>query len=103
MKLYAAGFNAWNQLALDPSAVAAEPRDLDRFAQVYEADLIETPVARLTYTLGTRILTPRPPSLAYEHIACACVFDLASVADQMILPSPSQSPSPLRRRRHQQP
>lgn len=53
--LYAAGFNAWNQLNFDQdqsNAPDETPKDLHTFTQVLEADTIERPIARLSFTIG---------------------------------------------------
>ncbi|PHH82822.1 hypothetical protein CDD82_4694 [Ophiocordyceps australis] len=49
MKLYAAGFNAWNQLCFDHEE--SEPNDVFAFTKILEAQHIEPPVSRLSYTL----------------------------------------------------
>ncbi|SPO03483.1 uncharacterized protein DNG_06166 [Cephalotrichum gorgonifer] len=59
MELYAAGLNAWSQLVFESvgsgsgSPPAAEPEDVTRFTRVLAAQTIESPVSRLSYTLGT--------------------------------------------------
>ncbi|TQW00010.1 hypothetical protein V2A60_005423 [Cordyceps javanica] len=50
MELYATGSNAWGQLELDPST----PHDLNdifEFTKIAAGDTIETPIARLVYTI----------------------------------------------------
>lgn len=53
MKLYASGFNAWNQLAFYNDAGDEEPDDLARFHCILEGRLIESPYASLSCTVGT--------------------------------------------------
>ncbi|KAM4066851.1 regulator of chromosome condensation (RCC1) repeat domain-containing protein [Hirsutella rhossiliensis] len=50
MLLFAAGFNACGQLSFDSNSDRHEPDDLFCFAKVLEAERIERPVARLSYT-----------------------------------------------------
>jgi hypothetical protein len=52
MKLYASGFNAWNQLVFDERKIRDEPDDIQSFDVVLEGDDIELPISRLSYTLG---------------------------------------------------
>lgn len=58
MKLYAAGFNAWNQLLLQPNShnsenlEDSEPEDLYSLQLVLEGYHIDSPMSRLSYTLG---------------------------------------------------
>lgn len=57
MKLYAAGFNAWNQLALSADSPSdGEPQDVFTFRHVLGDDqqILGLPVSRLTYTIGMR-------------------------------------------------
>ncbi|EXV04632.1 regulator of chromosome condensation (RCC1) domain protein [Metarhizium robertsii] len=52
MDLFAAGFNAWNQLCFVPeSGDVAEPKDLSTFTKVLDDDCLERPRAGLYYTL----------------------------------------------------
>ncbi|CAG9956232.1 unnamed protein product [Clonostachys rosea f. rosea IK726] len=51
MKIYAAGFNAWNQLELEREPNTAEPEDIYTFKEIIEGNAIEAPVSRLTYTI----------------------------------------------------
>ncbi|EFY92198.1 hypothetical protein MAC_01799 [Metarhizium acridum CQMa 102] len=52
MDLFAAGFNAWNQLCFVPrSGDVAEPKDLSTFTKVLDDDHLERPRAGLYYTL----------------------------------------------------
>lgn len=53
MQLLAAGFNAWNQLALNPVGSEVEPEDVYTFTSVLEGDRIELPIAQLSHTVGT--------------------------------------------------
>lgn len=53
MKIYAAGFNAWNQLELEREPNTAEPEDIYTFKEIIEGNAIEAPVSRLTYTIGS--------------------------------------------------
>src|SRR5690606_39632165 len=52
MKLYASGFNAWNQLVFDEKDIRDEPDDIRSFEVVLEGGDIELPISRLSYTLG---------------------------------------------------
>ncbi|KFH40749.1 X-linked retinitis pigmentosa GTPase regulator-like protein [Hapsidospora chrysogenum ATCC 11550] len=54
MKLYASGFNAWNQLVFDEEDIRDEPDDIRSFDVVLEGGDIELPISRLSYTLVTR-------------------------------------------------
>ncbi len=51
MKLYATGFNAWNQLRFD-GADPVEPVDYTEFTCVLQDDAISRPRPCLSYTLG---------------------------------------------------
>ncbi|TWU75694.1 hypothetical protein ED733_007448 [Metarhizium rileyi] len=52
MDMYAAGFNAWNQLCFVPQPRNIhEPEDLSRFTKVLSGDHFERPRATLYYTL----------------------------------------------------
>ncbi|PHH63140.1 hypothetical protein CDD81_6291 [Ophiocordyceps australis] len=51
MMLYAAGFNAWNQLCFDRKHEESEPNDVFAFTKVLEAQHIDPPVSRQSYTL----------------------------------------------------
>ncbi|KAL6852659.1 hypothetical protein ACO1O0_007207 [Amphichorda felina] len=51
MELYAAGFNAWNQLVFNEQAIRDEPRDLASFQVVFRGPNIDVPTSRLSYTL----------------------------------------------------
>lgn len=53
MKLYAAGFNAWNQLNFRNDTGDEEPEDVARFQCVLEDRRIESPYASLSCTVGT--------------------------------------------------
>lgn len=53
MVLFAAGFNAFSQLSINGPA-PEEPEDLFSFTRALEAERIERPVARLSYTLVRR-------------------------------------------------
>lgn len=53
MELYAAGFNAWNQLIFEPSMIEEEPDDLHVFTKVLGAQTISRPLSHLCYTFGT--------------------------------------------------
>ena len=53
MKLYAAGLNAWNQLAFHHGPGDEEPEDVARFRCILENRLIESPYASLSCTVGT--------------------------------------------------
>ncbi|KAL6855710.1 RCC1/BLIP-II [Trichoderma novae-zelandiae] len=77
MELYAAGFNAWNQLSFNrddvPEGASEEPDDLYGFAKVLSATAIERPASRLTYTIvrkdGRLILAGHGPSRQnLEHL-----------------------------------
>jgi hypothetical protein len=57
MDLFATGFNAWNQLSVAQKILPHEPHDLFAFTKVLSASAIERPVSRLTYTIGTYIIT----------------------------------------------
>ncbi|KFA50508.1 hypothetical protein S40293_03094 [Stachybotrys chartarum IBT 40293] len=50
MDLYAAGFNAWNQLDFSGSNTEEEPDDYSTFTKIIQGGHIEPPVARLSYT-----------------------------------------------------
>ena len=56
MELYAAGFNAWNQLKVDtgepPADATFEPCDITSFTRILSAGAIERPVADLSSTIG---------------------------------------------------
>ncbi len=53
MELYAAGFNAWNQLRLDGNRTGAEPDDVFAFTCVLrDAASITDLRPRLSYTVG---------------------------------------------------
>ena len=58
MELYAAGFNAWNQLLFrngghDAEADAdLEPSDVTSFARILSSETIGQPVSQLSATLG---------------------------------------------------
>ena len=54
MELYAAGFNAWNQLHFDDSLTRheEEPDDVSRFTCVLRDEVIHTPRALLSCTIG---------------------------------------------------
>ncbi|VUC33432.1 unnamed protein product [Clonostachys rosea] len=52
MKVYAAGFNAWNQLEFGKEPNASEPEDIYAFKEIIEGSVIETLVSRLTYTIA---------------------------------------------------
>lgn len=57
MELYAAGFNAWNQLLFPPlpPQCETEPDDLHVFTKVLTGGDIERPRATLSYTTGMSI------------------------------------------------
>lgn len=56
MDLYAAGFNAWNQLTFDENGsgadLASDPSDISSFTRILSAETIESPVSHLSATLG---------------------------------------------------
>jgi hypothetical protein len=53
MDMYAAGFNAWNQLSFEPRpGDNDEPQDFSAFTKVLTDDHLERPRAGLHYTLG---------------------------------------------------
>ena len=55
MELYAAGFNAWNQLRFDSTANDeddSEPEDTSSFTCVLEDAHIERPRSWLSFTIG---------------------------------------------------
>jgi hypothetical protein len=54
MELWAAGFNAWNQLRFDGSALSDEPDDILTFQCVLEAEDVKILCATLCGTLGMR-------------------------------------------------
>ena len=64
MELYAAGFNAWNQLSFGNGSHRSdssggsnlEPDDVTSFARNLSAETIGRPVSHLSYTLGTQTL-----------------------------------------------
>lgn len=62
MDIYAAGFNAWNQLSFDaPADNITEPDDISTFTKVLgDEDHFGRPRAGLHYTLGKNEIGPRP-------------------------------------------
>lgn len=56
MELYAAGFNAWNQLDFcndgADAGIRSEPRDVTPFTRILSAETIERPVSHLSATFG---------------------------------------------------
>ncbi|CAM1509469.1 Fc.00g032080.m01.CDS01 [Cosmosporella sp. VM-42] len=50
MELYATGFNAWNQLIFDHSAIDDEPDDIFVFTKVLSRQRLGRPAAHLCYT-----------------------------------------------------
>lgn len=63
MALYAAGFNAWNQLYFGEDSSCNDPEDIFTFAKVLTDNALERPYAGLHYTLGTQHHHPSPPPL----------------------------------------
>ena len=66
MELYAAGFNAWNQLLFrngeHDAEVPLEPTDVTSFTRILSGETIGQPVSQLSATLGMqgpRVNDPR--------------------------------------------
>lgn len=60
MKLFAAGFNAWNQLSFDRPHNPDdddEPHDLAAFTDVLQGRYLGLPTSKLSYTIGMHIHT----------------------------------------------
>lgn len=53
MDLFAAGFNAWNQLRFGDELIESDPEDVSTFSKVLTDHVVERPRAGLHYTLGT--------------------------------------------------
>ncbi|KAJ4313817.1 hypothetical protein N0V84_009221 [Fusarium piperis] len=60
MELYATGFNAWNQLIFDPSAVKDEPDDIFSFTKILGAQRLDRVVSQMCYTAGREVDEPSP-------------------------------------------
>lgn len=60
MKLYAAGFNPWGQLAFDEQGIQNEPKDIQSFQVILEGCNIDVVTCRLSYTLGMDLSKPTP-------------------------------------------
>ncbi|KAL6898702.1 regulator of chromosome condensation 1/beta-lactamase-inhibitor protein II [Trichoderma evansii] len=100
MELFAAGFNAWDQLSInryvdqDAQILKEEPHDLFRFTKVLSATTIKRPVSRLTYTivhrdgglvvagLGAEILEEAEAEFLYTSAEAASGEILAIVHDE---------------------
>ncbi|UPK94990.1 hypothetical protein LCI18_005925 [Fusarium solani-melongenae] len=54
MELYATGFNAWNQLTFDPSAVKDEPDDIFSFTKIIGTQRLDRVVSQMCYTAVQR-------------------------------------------------
>jgi hypothetical protein len=52
MSLYAAGFNAWNQLNFEPSPTDEEPDDLFTFTKVLASKAVGHIAPKISYTAG---------------------------------------------------
>ncbi|KAM0352957.1 hypothetical protein ACHAPU_001841 [Fusarium lateritium] len=80
MELYAAGFNAWNQLTFDLSPTDEEPDDLFSFTKVIGTKSIGQVVSEMSYTAvqqnGIWTLAGAPPNdLFYSKETPKCLFD----------------------------
>lgn len=51
-ELYATGFNAWNQLIFDSSAVKHEPDDIFSFTKILGTQRLDRVVSQMCYTAG---------------------------------------------------
>ncbi|RSL70067.1 hypothetical protein CEP54_001975 [Fusarium duplospermum] len=54
MELYVTGFNAWNQLTFDPSAVKDEPNDIFSFTKILGTQRLDRVVSQMCYTAVQR-------------------------------------------------
>ncbi|GAB0142124.1 hypothetical protein EsHS_00002688 [Epichloe bromicola] len=55
MDLFAAGFNAWNQLRFGDELIDSDPEDVSTFSKVLTDHVLEPPRAGLYYTLGYHV------------------------------------------------
>ncbi|WAO93162.1 Hypothetical protein NCS54_01069700 [Fusarium falciforme] len=54
MELYATGFNAWNQVTFEPSAVKDEPDDIFSFTKILGTQKLDRVVSQMCYTAVQR-------------------------------------------------
>ncbi|KAF5023896.1 hypothetical protein F66182_4055 [Fusarium sp. NRRL 66182] len=100
MRLYAAGFNAWNQLVFEPSQAGEEPDDLFSFVKVMGGSCFSRIVPEMCYTAVQRdntwsIAGSSPERLLYKGDGKSCLFDSPSAISGNGKVLTAQGPDPL--------